>query len=645
MTGSRVQIAVLAVVGCCWLVSGPPAGAQAVAPNPLAAGEPAPLGPGTESPSEPPGAETAPSSLGPANSSGGLAPVRTAWLASAESLDQRAGRTRRAALERGIWNLDSGARTVLRSELSDDAVEKARAAIRLAPDLPAIRMALARALWLEGDSPIAAMRAVGGALTAIPRHFESSLWFSGTALYVLAITLIVAGLLTIGIYAVSAFPHAAHDLGDLLSGEMPSYARVGLLGSALLVPLALGQGLLGFALGLLVVGMVYGEGRQRWVLSMAAISVIVGAFPVARLSGAALTAYVGAPIVEAAVSATNGFATPVDLRRLEAASENDPLAVMALAIDARRGDRLGEADAHYQRLLEIDPTNFAALNNAANVRLGLGHMDLALGIYGRATAIRDSATVLFNQSQAHGKAFQMDDLSRTLAAAQQANGEVVAELTQLQGSDLSGFTVDLPLEHRSLWSRILSAPSGDEFATELRSAIAPGLLGHDWRIVLVMIAIPALLSLTGVIRLRTSHWCNRCGRRLCPRCDPEAGGGAICEGCTRLFEQPETTDRTLRVARINALRHRSLWLGRAVLISSILVPGTAGLLAGRHLTSLIGALLGTLAFTAVILRNGIVPDPLVAGAAAPVAFGGIAAVAAGLYGIAVATSLATRKQI
>jgi tetratricopeptide (TPR) repeat protein len=594
---------------------------------------------------ESPGAETAPSTVGPASASEGLAPVRVAWLRSAESLDERAGRTRRAALERGIWNFDAGASAVLRSDLAGDELDKARAAVRLAPDLPAIRMALARALWLEGGSPISSVRAVGSALLAIPRHFESSLWFSGTALYMLAITLILGGLLTIGIYAVSGFPHAAHDLGDLLSGNMPGYARVALLGSALLAPLALRQGPLGFALGLFTVGMVYGGVRQRWVLSTAAISVVIGAFPVARLSGAALTAYIGDPVVEAAISATDGFATPVDLRRLEASSEDDPLALMALAIDARRGGRLGEADTRYQMLLEIEPTNFAAANNAANVRLDLGHMDLALDNYRRATAIRDSATVLFNRSQAHGQAFQMDDMNEALAAAQQADGVLVGELTQLQGSDPGGFTVDVPLARRTLWNRVLSARSGDGFAMELRSAMAPGLLGRDWRVLSAVIAVPALVSILGLVRLRTSHWCRRCGRTLCPRCDLESGGGEICESCTRLFQQPETTDRALRVARISALRHRELWLGRAVLVSSVLIPGTAGLLAGRHVTSLIGALSGILVVTAVIWRNGVVPDPLIAGAAAPVAFGSVAAVAAGCYAIAVATSLATRKSI
>jgi hypothetical protein len=591
------------------------------------------------------GVESDSSTPGQASSREGLAPIRAAWLKTAKSVDERAGRTRRAALERGVWNHASGASAALRSDQTSDELERARAAVRIAPDLPAIRMALARAMWLEGGSPISSVRAVGSALLAIPRHFESSLWFLGTALYILAITLILGGLLTIGIYAIFRFPHAAHDLGDLISGEMPSYARAALLGCALLVPVALGQGPLGFVLGMFAVGMIYGGTRQRWVLSMAAIVVIIGAFPAARLSGVALTAYTGAPVFGAAVSSTNGYATPVDLHRLEAASEDDSLAVMALAVDARRNGRLGEADALYQKLLEMDPANFAAANNAANVRLSLGHMDLALDDYRKATGIRESATALFNRSQAHGQAFQMDELTATLAAAQKANGEVVAELTQLQGSDPSGFTVDLPLDHRALWKRVLAARSGDVFAMELRSAMAPGQLGRDWRVLSAAVAVPALVSIFGFVRLRTSRWCKRCGRRLCPRCDPDSGDGEICEGCTRLFQQSETTDRTLRVARISALRHRDLWVGRVVLASSILVPGAAGLWAGRHVTSLVGALSGTLAVTAVIWRNGVVPDPLIAGAAAPVAFGCVAAVAITCYGFTIATSLASRKQV
>ena len=80
---------------------------------------------------------------------------------------------------------------------------------------------------------------------------------------------------------------------------------------------------------------------------VAVVGVIVGAFPVARLSGAILTAYAASPVVEAAVSISDGFVTPVDRQRLEAAGD-DPLALMALAIDARRSGSPDEADERYR---------------------------------------------------------------------------------------------------------------------------------------------------------------------------------------------------------------------------------------------------------------------------------------------------------
>ena len=68
--------------------------------------------------------------------------------------------------------------------------------------------------------------------------------------------------------------------------------------------------------------------------------------------------------------------------------------------------------------------------------------------------------MLFNLSQAHGRAFQVDELSRTLAEAQQLNGELVAELTALQGAEPVGFVVDLPIDTRQIWRRILAVEPG-----------------------------------------------------------------------------------------------------------------------------------------------------------------------------------------
>jgi hypothetical protein len=252
--------------------------------------------------------------------------------------------------------------------------------------------------------------------------------------------------------------------------------------------------------------------------------------------------------------------------------------------------------------------------------------------------------VLFNLSQAQGQAFRLDDVGLTLAAAQQLDPARIAELTLLQGSDLARFTVDLPLPRRMLWERILAARSGEAFAAELRSAIAPGALGQNARRSAGAFASIAVLSLLAGSRLKRSHWCGRCGRRMCPRCEPELGEEEDCDSCNRLFRHPETTDRAMRAVRVNALRFRERRLARVRLVVSIFLPGVAGALARCPWASFFGALSAAIAIMAIFWRNGVTPDPLILGVAAPVAFGLISVLALFCYSASVAVSLAARSR-
>ena len=127
-----------------------------------------------------------------------------------------------------------------------------------------------------------------------------------------------------------------------------------------------------------------------------------------------------------------------------------------------------------------------------------------------------------------------------------------------------------------------------------------------------------------------------------PRCD-DSPAGELCEGCTRLFLKPEKTDRALRLERVNALREREQRVRRAATAASVLLPGVAGLLARRPLASLLGTFFFVLTLAALFWRGGVVPDPLVAGAAAPLAFLGLATLAGIAYAVVVATSLARQR--
>jgi hypothetical protein len=250
--------------------------------------------------------------------------------------------------------------------------------------------------------------------------------------------------------------------------------------------------------------------------------------------------------------------------------------------------------------------------------------------------------VLFNLAQAYGRAFRVEDLNQTITRAQRADGELVARLTALQGGEVGGFFADLPPEPELFWRRVLHAEAGDDLSREFRARFAPGLLGRDARAFAAMAALVWLGAAAGA-RSNPSRPCRRCGDRICRRCDSHRADHELCSGCHTLFLAPEKTDRLLRVRRVNELRARDVRLRRVYTILSLLVPGAAGVIAERPLRSWLTAFCFALAIAAWIWRDGVVPDPLVAGAAGQTAFLGIAALASACYAISVAASLATQR--
>ena len=102
--------------------------------------------------------------------------------------------------------------------------------------------------------------------------------------------------------------------------------------------------------------------------------------------------------------------------------------------------------------------------------------------------------------------------------------------------------------------------------------------------------------------------------------------------------------RALRTERVEALRERALRMRRLATVGSVLIPGAAGFLVQRPLRGLLGAFCFTLAAAAVVWHGGVVPDPLVAGAAGPIAFLGVASIAGLLYLGLVAAGVASLRE-
>jgi tetratricopeptide (TPR) repeat protein len=541
--------------------------------------------------------------------------LERAWAAPAPSLDDRVARTRELAMQLGLTSVEPAARAALAQRKGVGSIERARAAVDLAPDLPMAHIELARALLSHRDVA-GAFAAALEALGAMGRHLEASLWLEATALQALVRTLLWGGCLYLLVAAAFVFPRAAHDLGDLVSRQMPAFARAALLACLLLLPAMLGEGPFGLCLGLFAIVFCYADLRQRIVTVGAVLLLVAGLHPLAQRSALAFAAIGADPLVPAAYAAEYGLPSTVDVLRLQRSRESDPLAAEALALRAKRDGRLDEADRLLQELLGASSAPARTLNNAANVRLALGDADAAIGLYEQASRSGESAVILFNLSRAYGRAIRFKEHERALAQAQALDAKAVDRLIELRGS-AGEIVLDLPVPISTLRRRLHQEANPEPGAALVRGALAPGWLGSDPARTAAAFGLLALGGLTLSRMFRPSGSCVRCGLRMCPRCDRSGGAEGYCEGCTRLHHQPETIDPTLRMARLGALRERQQRIAQIHAVLALLVPGAAGLFASRALLALLGTALFAAALASGLARRGAVPDPLTVGTAGP----------------------------
>ncbi|UCE85149.1 MAG: hypothetical protein JSU66_12440 [Deltaproteobacteria bacterium] len=556
--------------------------------------------------------------------------VEQVWRAASGDPAERVERTRAAALKLGVRNVEPAARALLAGSPADLSLARAEAAARLAPDLPSAHMARARARWREGD-PTGAVRAALAALTALDRDLEASVWLRASAAALLCVTLLVGAAGFIALTGLMVARRAAHDIGDSVSTAMPEFARAALLGLLLVAPLALGEGLMGVALVAFAVGCLFVKGRHRFVLVIAAGMLLAGTFYATRLVAAALVALGADPLAQAVAAAEAGNASPIQIARLEQAEPTSVRAAAALALRAKRTGYLEEADARFAELLAEMPNDPVLANNAANVRLALGDPDAAIELYRTAARRLDSALVYYNLSQAYGVAIDLEEQDAALTRAQTIDRGVVDELSDLHSLLGSTFVADLATPLSELRASLFAAADGARAGESFAMRWAPGILGREPIACSAAFGLLALLSAPLGRRLARSTRCRRCGGRLCPRCDGARAPGSVCLSCARLFHRPETTDPSLRMARLAQLERRNAWRRRLSVVVALLVPGGAGAVSERPLLSLLGVSLFCAAGACLVASEGVVPDPLALGGAGRLASGLAASVFGLLY--------------
>lgn len=496
----------------------------------------------------------------------------------------------------GLRSLDAPARALLLDPSAGSARARADAAAELAPGLPAARFARARALWDEGR-PGPAWSELRAGVAALSSHVEAWLWVRAVGLAALAAACVIGGVLFLLLSGVAALPAAVRDLGGLPI-SMPAPSRLALLVGILLVPAALGEGLLGVALALAALGFAYARLGSRLAIGAAALLVGAGLFPLGERAGGALTALGADPVAEAVFAVEHGFPDGAALARVERAASHDALAAGAQALRARRAGAFALADARFAPLVATDEPRW--LNNAANVSLALGRVEEAVQRYERSARLASSPVTLFNLSQAYGRAVELEQQELALTEAQMLDAEVVGDLTRAFTGLPAGIGVDLPAGVDALAPRLRDPGAAARWAAARRRGVAPGSLGTGAALFGAGLAgVLALGALSGVALRRLSR-----GR-----------GDPFTENVAQLL-QGRSGDPSERMERLAELRERQVRAERFQLALSVCVPGAAGVLGRRPVLGL-AASVSFAAALAIWPRGALlVPDPLAVGAGA-----------------------------
>ncbi len=571
-----------------------------------------------------------------------LSQLKAIWFSGGTAgtkTGSRGAEIRTRVLELGIDNLDAAARSLIALDDEGNALGNAMLAVGLAPDLPLAHIALARAYWNESDRG-QALSEVVLALKSIPRNLEASAWLIGSLLFMIALVLIAGSTFFILSVGFGELGRAAHDLGDLISNRMPSFARCALLGSILLLPLLVGEGIGGITLAMFAVAFVYGSTRHRMALLLAVALLILGLYPVTQLAATVLRAFESDPVSVAVLASLQGTESDGQVELLESISGEEVLAEHALALRARRVSRIEEAMERYRVLVQARPDDAVILTNYGNLLFREGETEKAVELYERSAIQLDSARLMFNLSQAYARLFRIEEFESSLRAAQSLDADMVAYLSRMGDSN---FVADLPFPIQQIRVRLLSAARKEAPPRVAIDWLLPGYLGESWVHMIGGFLLLAFSATLLAVRFDRASSCTRCGRRICSRCDETVWNAETCDSCHHLFDRPETTDPSMRITRLAELQSREVIRSRIAAFVSIVIPGAGGLLARRPDLGFLGILLFGLATACFVWREGVVPDPLAAGSVGSLVFIVTGSAAAFAYLIVLGTGLLIRR--
>lgn len=543
-----------------------------------------------------------------------------------------AARNRLLALrdELGIRDLESvsvallrGARQRSAAKDGGGAVDLAETAVLLSPDIPAAHWGLLRAHL--SDDPTQLPRAftdVRGALRAAasdPRWTRGVLADVGTALLIAWLATALAALLVLFLRSA---PSLVHDIHHAFPRGVARWQAGALLVLLLALPWAFHLGLM-FPLLILFAAMtLYLGPGERWLCFV----LLAGVALLAPLTGALIqaTTFAGTAAEDVLQLERGGLeagpAAASVRARLEAKKATFP-EVYALGRDELRRGKLVDARTHLEAALALRPGDARTLTLLGNVAFAENRWPDAVAAYTRASELDPTLSEpLWNVAKLYRRR------ARTLT-----DDAVGPELDRAQNATAAAQRLDErllsrtdPPDDQATVNRVLLSPplprseatvtDGAERRARVTAQVVQSVVGDLSSTVGVVLplVVAGALTLLGFARggRGVSHACDKCGRAVCRRCDPEVTeGSALCHQCVNVYTRRGKVAPLARVNKEMEVRQHQGWMNRLAYALGLLWSGAGHLFSGLPVRGAVYAFLFAFAITAAVNREGLLRIP------------------------------------
>lgn len=503
------------------------------------------------------------------------------------------------------------------------AVTLAKTAVELAPNLPYAHYGLAHAYfysdWASPGRYTEELWAAGRTALSDPRFARPIAADLGASAL---LALLGTAALTLLVLFARRARYLFHDVHHLFPKAAHRWQSAAVTVLLLSLPLVFRLGLAPWLLLLFAAVSLHLSNRERLVAAV--MLLLVGLVPSAAGWLAARTAFAGTVAEDVYLLERGGLlAADAATRIHDRVTENkaDFAEEFALARYLARRGNLTDAIALYKQAAGRKNGDARLLTNLGNAVLAQGDGDGAAELYLEATQADPTlAAAFYDLSKVYYR-------RAAVASDEQIGPELdraQAALSTAQRLDRTLLTRKDPPADRYLANRLLLSPGltsaevvaladsvhGQKIASQLSSRVlgdlAPGTAAaYPGAIAFVLVVIGWARRGRGV-----SKPCDKCGRPVCRRCDPELGlGSTLCNQCVHVFARKGAVPGAVKVRKQIEIRRYQQGRNRISYAFAAVCSGLGHLFSGFPIRGAVHAFLFLFGLSCVFLRDGVVRAP------------------------------------